>query len=75
MPRWIAIFEDNPEASAGRARKKHAEDHFTSRSAPQPDIARSRGLDVDLNGVAWTVLSSGHPASFDRSKCKSPLAR
>jgi hypothetical protein len=34
----------------------------------------SRGVDVDLNGVAWTVLSSGHLASFDRSKCKSPLS-
>jgi hypothetical protein len=33
----------------------------------------SRGLDVDLNGIVWTVLSSGHLASFDRSKCKSPL--
>jgi hypothetical protein len=34
----------------------------------------SRGVDVDSNGVAWTVLSSGHMASFDRSKCKSPLS-
>jgi hypothetical protein len=33
----------------------------------------SRGIDLDLNGVAWTVLSSGHMASFDRSKCKGPL--
>jgi hypothetical protein len=33
----------------------------------------SRGLDVDLNGIVWTVLSSGHLASFDRSKCKSSL--
>ncbi len=32
-----------------------------------------RGLDVDTNGVVWTVLSSGHFASFDRSKCKGPL--
>ena len=32
-----------------------------------------RGIDVDLNGVVWTVLSSGHLASFDRSKCKGPL--
>jgi hypothetical protein len=29
-----------------------------------------RGLDVDSKGVVWTVLSSGHLASFDRSKCK-----
>ncbi len=34
----------------------------------------TRGVDVDLNGVAWTVLSSGHLASFDRSKCKEPLS-
>ena len=33
----------------------------------------SRGIDLDLNGVVWTVLSSGHLASFDRSKCKGPL--
>jgi len=33
----------------------------------------TRGVDVDLNGVAWTVLSSGHLASFDRSKCKEAL--
>ena len=32
-----------------------------------------RGLDIDRNGVVWTVLSSGHLASFERSKCKGPL--
>jgi len=32
-----------------------------------------RGVDLDSKGVAWTVLSSGHIASFDRSKCKGPL--
>jgi hypothetical protein len=32
-----------------------------------------RGIDVDLNGVVWTALSSGHLASFDRRLCKSPL--
>ena len=32
-----------------------------------------RGMDVDANGVLWTVLSSGHYASFDRRKCKGPL--
>ena len=32
-----------------------------------------RGLDIDTNGVVWTVLSSGHLASFDRRKCKGPL--
>jgi hypothetical protein len=32
-----------------------------------------RGMDVDSNGVVWTVLSSGQHASFDRRKCKGPL--
>jgi hypothetical protein len=32
-----------------------------------------RGLDIDGNGVVWTVLASGHFASFDRRKCKGPL--
>ena len=39
-----------------------------------PDIGYgSRGIDLDLNGVVWTALSSGHLASFDRRKCKGPL--
>jgi hypothetical protein len=33
----------------------------------------SRGLDLTSDGVVWTVLSSGHVASFDRRKCKGPL--
>jgi hypothetical protein len=33
-----------------------------------------RGMDVDSNDVVWTVLSSGQLASFDRRKCKGPLA-
>ena len=34
-----------------------------------------RGLDIDRHGVVWTGLSgSGHLASFDRRKCKAPLA-
>jgi hypothetical protein len=33
----------------------------------------SRGIDLDLNDVVWTTLSSGHLASFDRRKCKGPL--
>ncbi len=32
-----------------------------------------RGMDIDRNGVVWTVLASGHFASFDRRKCKGPL--
>ena len=32
-----------------------------------------RGLDIDRNGVVWTVLASGHFASFDRTRCKGAL--
>jgi len=32
-----------------------------------------RGLDIDRHGVVWTVIASGHLASFDRRKCKGPL--
>jgi len=32
-----------------------------------------RGIDIGLDGVVWTALSSGHLASFDRSLCKGPL--
>ena len=32
-----------------------------------------RGMDIDREGVVWTVLASGHFASFDRRKCKGPL--
>ncbi len=32
-----------------------------------------RGIDIGLDGVVWTVLSSGHLASFDRKLCKGPL--
>jgi hypothetical protein len=32
-----------------------------------------RGMDIDRDGVVWTVLASGHFASFDRRKCKGPL--
>jgi hypothetical protein len=39
---------------------------------PSPGFG-PRGVDLDLDGVAWTVLSSGHMASFDRRKCKGPL--
>ena len=39
-----------------------------------PGTFGSRGVDIDSKGVAWTVLSSGQMASFDRSKCKEPLS-
>jgi hypothetical protein len=32
-----------------------------------------RGMDITRDGVVWTVLSSGHFASFDRRKCTGPL--
>ncbi|MBV9443277.1 MAG: carboxypeptidase regulatory-like domain-containing protein, partial [Acidobacteriaceae bacterium] len=32
-----------------------------------------RGMDIDRNNVVWVALGSGHLASFDRTKCKSPL--
>lgn len=32
-----------------------------------------RGIDLDLHGIVWTVLSSGHLASFDRNRCNGPL--
>ena len=41
--------------------------------APSQGFA-PRGMDVDSKGVVWTVLSSGHLASFDRRKCTGPLA-
>ena len=40
---------------------------------PPPEGYGSRGLDLTTDGVVWTVLSSGHMASFDRKKCKGPL--
>ena len=43
------------------------------RTDPRREAFSPRGLDIDSNGVVWTVLSSGHFASFDRRKCKGPL--
>jgi hypothetical protein len=40
---------------------------------PPDDGYGSRGLDLTSDGVVWTVLSSGHMASFDRRKCKSEI--
>jgi len=40
---------------------------------PEGAYPSTRGLDMDLNGVAWTTLASGHMASFDRRKCRGPL--
>ncbi len=46
---------------------------WNSPKAPAQGFA-PRGMDVDGNGVVWTVLSSGQYASFDRRKCKGPLS-
>ncbi len=32
-----------------------------------------RGIDIGLDGVVWTALSSGQLAGFDRTLCKGPL--
>jgi hypothetical protein len=45
---------------------------FNNPKAPVQGFS-PRGLDLDGNGVVWTVLASGHLASFDRRKCKGPL--
>jgi len=45
---------------------------WNNAKAPMQGFA-PRGMDVDSNNVVWTVLSSGHLASFDRRKCKGPL--
>jgi streptogramin lyase len=39
---------------------------------PEPGFG-IRGGDIDSKGVLWGSASSGHLASFDRSKCKAPL--
>jgi hypothetical protein len=50
-----------------------AQTALTEIYVPPDDGYGPRGIDVDLDGVAWTTLSSGHMASFDRRKCKGPL--
>jgi hypothetical protein len=41
-------------------------------NVPKPGYG-IRGGDIDKDGVVWASLSSGHLASFDRSKCGGPL--
>src|SRR5215467_2762 len=45
---------------------------WNNRAAPVHGFS-PRGLDIDRNGVVWTVIASGHLASFNRRKCKGPL--
>ena len=40
---------------------------------PPDDAYGPRGIDIGLDGVVWTVLSSGHLGRFERAKCKGPL--
>lgn len=40
---------------------------------PMPGFG-PRGGDIDAKGVVWVSLASGHLGSFDRAKCKGPLA-
>jgi hypothetical protein len=42
-------------------------------NAPVPYYA-PRGADIDKQGVVWVSMGSGHLGSFDRRKCKAPLA-
>jgi len=44
MTRWVAIFEDNPEAQAGWVRKQHADDHFAYLAAHADKIKIGGGL-------------------------------
>jgi len=61
---------------------------YLIRLTPGPDPARTalaevyqppegtfgpRGIDVGLDGLVWTALSSGQLASFDRRLCRGPL--
>jgi hypothetical protein len=39
--------------------------------APQGQGFSPRGNDITTNGVVWTVLASGHLASFDRKLCNA----
>ena len=48
------------------------------RRLPKSTIFRKKGFgtrggDIDSKGVLWISATSGHIASFDRSKCKGPL--
>ncbi len=42
--RWIAMFEDRPEAQAGWVRKQHAQDHFDYLAANSARIRVGGGL-------------------------------
>ena len=64
------VLGSNPPATA---LSEVYEVPWNNPKAPAVQGYAPRGMDVDDNGVVWSVLSSGHLASFDRRKCKGPL--
>lgn len=71
FPGWVVRLMpgDNP---AETALAEVYEVPWTDPAAPNHGYT-PRGMDIDRNGVLWLPFSSGHLASFDRSKCKAPL--
>ncbi len=53
MIRFVAIFEDNSEATAGWVRKQHADDHFAYLAANSDQIKLGGGLRE--NPAGWFV--------------------
>ena len=70
MPGGIARIDpgDNAPATA-------ISEYYEVPFGPDVDVQgfSPRGMDVDGEGVVWTVLASGHFASFDRRLCTGPL--
>ena len=71
MPGALVRFVPGPHPPE-TALAEYYEVPWNNPKAPVQGYA-PRGMDVDSKNVVWTVLSSGHLASFDRSKCKGPL--
>ena len=71
MPGGLVRLVPGPNPSV-TALSEYYEVPWNNPQAPGQGFA-PRGMDVDNNGVVWTVLSSGQYASFDRRKCKGPL--
>lgn len=44
MARWVAVFEDNPDAEAGCVRRQHADDHFAYLAENRDKIVLGGGL-------------------------------
>ena len=71
MPGGIVRVVPGPDP-VHTALTEYYEVPWNNPKAPAQGFA-PRGMDVDGNGVVYTVLSSGQLASFDRRKCKGPL--